>query len=440
MQAAFHRDLEQLIYAALEDDFHYRYIALPKRPDGTSQLECVACQADVFGQGGRPGGKQRGHFKHHAHGCPYGHATQSEAHRRLKAFVARCVEAHDGWEAGVEVARHGWRADVLATRRWTIDPDAVFARAGKAEREIVFEIQHTAQSPAVTRRRSQQYQDVGCEIVWLFDRPSGHLGTAEPCVEVKGPDGAYLVDGGIWSPPRSHRPPTSLSTFVTSVLDHDVEYRTVPTGPRPRRCEPPGSPPMAWVLLHDDNELRRQLAIDKRRDDRDRATAQVIERLDANGWPTERPRFDDAGAAYATVIDGGYGPIAVHPYPKNVDRVRGAILSAMSAVIARNPGELRQLAAQPVNAPILLLEDFSPTRAPAPAPNRPHTPRAPMGAFPAVPAAPPAPLPTSLAAARPAPAIGPQPDVTPSRSPAPPTPKRSRRLRTWLTGRRHRRS
>ncbi|MHB8449972.1 MAG: competence protein CoiA family protein [Mycobacteriales bacterium] len=91
--------------------------------------------------------------------CPT--AGESLAHRLLKLELVSAVRAA-GWEAELEVAGNGWRADVLAT-----SPEG---------RQVAWEAQLAQITPQeIVNRHSTMTAD-GLEVCWVADRPRAWIG------------------------------------------------------------------------------------------------------------------------------------------------------------------------------------------------------------------------------------------------------------------------
>lgn len=260
MQAALDRAAGRYIYARLVDDFHDRFVGKSKL-DGDFRFECPGCGGAVYATAGGPPrldgrgmvvSKPRvGHFAHYRKTCAYQTASagESEEHRALKYFVADVIERCHGWHAALEVPGPGWRTDVHA--EVSFDLGATIGRHTGSGREVVFEIQHTREAPAETRRRTALYERAGCEVVWLFDDDRARQVGRDPAVVVNRlPDGTYSVTRGVWCP-RQGSPRVDLATFVRGVLDGLVSLEEIPSGPRSvRRWE--------WVWASDMKDLERR--------------------------------------------------------------------------------------------------------------------------------------------------------------------------------------
>lgn len=163
----------------------------------TVALSC--CGAGAFPRSSKLGTR---HFVHRrADGC----AGRGETYQHLwtKAeIVHACVAA--GWSAETEVARDGWRADVLATR-------------GSAR--VAFEVQWSPQDEAETMLRQQRYATAGVRGCWLL-RGEAPLPARKqlPVFALRPCEGALAV--------VAHAGETyNVPQFVTSLLNGDVRFR-----------------------------------------------------------------------------------------------------------------------------------------------------------------------------------------------------------------------
>lgn len=341
---AYDRRRGDVCDARLEPDFAREVVGHSKTSDGSWRFACCACGADVFGRGGHEGGVI-GHFAHaRIRPCAYGSAPESDEHRELKTFVARSIADHAGWEAGIEVTSPRWRADVMATEGG-FDMDAVFAFSARPDdgartgRLVVFEIQHTKQSPSETNRRTDRYRKDGCEVVWIFDHEV-ILRREAPAVRVTKADTSdrWLVVEGLY-----RRRTVPLRKFVHAVLDGDVRHDTMPGYH--------GKPPVTAWLFGSDLRLR-----DRRRE-RAEATTRTMRLLKEAGVQARRSREEDATRAYAAIVDAPQGPIAIHPWPGAGPEVL-ARLNGFAMVIPRNRSERENLA-RAITAPVVLLDEFN---------------------------------------------------------------------------------
>lgn len=341
MQAASEPESGRRIYACLYDDFHERFVGSNKRGDPLP-FACIECGAEAYARGGDPGRKHKdgsarkpltGHFVHSQKAeCPYGQArrSESEAHRMMKRFVAETILGCPGWDVAVEVAGAGWRADVRALERHDIA--AVIGRDD--DREVVFEVQHTAEAHARTLQRTQLYRNAGCEVVWLFDHPSASQVGWDAAVLVNHRGHRdYAVTKGVWAPGGA-APEVGLGRFVQAVLEGDVTYKDLPRGPA-RSVRAVRVAPRGWVFTRDLPALEGRRRSVERSAELSHARALAAEHLDTrlagHGIAALARRPDDRAYAYATVLTTQIGTIAVHP------RVRQAtpeILESLGGCVA----------------------------------------------------------------------------------------------------------
>ncbi len=114
--------------------------------------------------------------------CPT--AGESFAHRLLKLELVSAARAA-GWDAELEVAGEGWRADVLAA-----SPDG---------RRVAWEAQLAAITPEDIARRHDTMTSTGLEVCWVADRPRlwiGHVPAVAVALAEEGkPHGLHVVAG-----------------------------------------------------------------------------------------------------------------------------------------------------------------------------------------------------------------------------------------------------
>lgn len=143
-------------------------------------LTCPACGARVHAKVS-PAPRQLRYFAHDALSSDCALSGESLAHRLLKVELASAIR-EAGWDARLEVAGDGWRADVLAT-----DP--------RSSRRIAWEAQLSAQTADVTSERTAKLAASGVEVCWVTDKRAPWLGAA-PSVRISH-DGAalHVVEG-----------------------------------------------------------------------------------------------------------------------------------------------------------------------------------------------------------------------------------------------------
>ncbi|GEA82362.1 competence protein CoiA family protein [Cellulomonas uda] len=206
------------------------------------ELTCPACGAGLHAKVS-PAPRRLRYFAHDALGseCPL--SGESLAHRLLKVELANAIR-DAGWEARLEVAGDGWRADVLAT-----DPTT--------SRRAAWEAQLSPQTADETAERTENLRRSGVGVCWVTDKRAPWLGSA-PSVRVARGDAALQVVHGHarltagWCQPRhrcegailserggpcdGHRKwstpdPVTLSAFVGFVLTGRVRPHHVEVEP-----------------------------------------------------------------------------------------------------------------------------------------------------------------------------------------------------------------
>lgn len=132
------------------------------------RLTCPACRAGLHAKVS-PAPRRLRYFAHDALGseCPL--SGESLAHRLLKVELANAIR-DVGWEARLEVAGDGWRADVLAT-----DPGT--------SRRMAWEAQLSPQTADETLERTENLRRSGVRVCWVTDKRAPWLGSA-PSVRV----------------------------------------------------------------------------------------------------------------------------------------------------------------------------------------------------------------------------------------------------------------
>lgn len=404
MEAAYDWERRCDVDARLLPNFAIEVVGA-RRPDGSYPYGCRVCGADVVGKGGRTTGV-RAHFAHLAgEACGYGSAPESEVHRQLKIFIARCVQRRPGWRVKLEVSGTRFRADVHARH---FDMDAVYASHPEPEcdRVVVFEAQHSRQTESETRQRTERYRDLGFEVVWVFDHKTQL--DLHPAVRVEQVDSGsgWMVTEGLWAP-RRQVVGMDLCTFVGAVMARTISHERLacypPRSPQPatRSHSPspsfpdplilggarwrgaPGSlggqrpsaaradPSNAWVRESDKQSLGL-------RRDRSDASNRILDQVDKMGVAGWLSRIDDASAAYATIIETAGGRIAVHPRPRQAHEP--AVLEFLAhceVILARDQEDRDLLVAALLGGNIVVGDALSPTTMatlvpPPPAPSRPE--------------------------------------------------------------------
>lgn len=143
-------------------------------------LTCPTCGAPVHAKVS-PAPRRLRYFAHDALASDCALSGESLAHRLLKVELASAIR-EAGWDAQLEVAGDGWRADVLAT-----DPGS--------SRRIAWEAQLSNQTADVTSERTAKLAASGVEVCWVTDRRAPWLGAA-PSVRISHDGGALRVVEG----------------------------------------------------------------------------------------------------------------------------------------------------------------------------------------------------------------------------------------------------
>lgn len=267
--------------------------------------------------------------------CPT--AGESLAHRLLKLELVSAARAA-GWEAELEVAGKGWRADVLAT--------------SPTRRRVAWEAQLAAITPEEIQERHTTMTSTGIEVCWVADRPRTWIGEV-PSVAVAtshpdtGEGGLFVVAGtarflpawcenrgrcldspdfdryasrvgpcaghGRWESP----PPLPLATFVAAVCGDSL--RCLPlTEHHQDAWERRGAPARAWTAARYAVAEREQIEASERREaferglDDERAKHErhivaLMERQQALRRPAAR-RVGELTGTQAWANDDAQGP------------------------------------------------------------------------------------------------------------------------------------
>ena len=104
-------------------------------------------------------------------------APETEAHLMLKDAAVRAA-IRNGWSAETEVARAGWRADVLAIR---------------GDAQVAVEIQWSSQTNEETLRRQARYKEAGVRGLWLLRQPGFPVSRDLPAACIGGSPEAGLA-------------------------------------------------------------------------------------------------------------------------------------------------------------------------------------------------------------------------------------------------------
>lgn len=195
-------------------------------------LTCPACGAGVHAKLS-PAPRRLRYFAHDALESHCALSGESLAHRLLKIELASAIR-DAGWDARLEVAGEGWRADVLASDT-------------QSGRRIAWEAQLSSQTADETAARSMNLEASGVEVCWVTDKRAPWQGAAPGVRIVQDGGSLHVVEGharldaswcpqgrcegvvmserggpcdghGNWSTPS----PVALNVFVRLVLQGQV--------------------------------------------------------------------------------------------------------------------------------------------------------------------------------------------------------------------------
>lgn len=268
--------------------------------------------------------------------CPT--AGESIAHRLLKLELASAARAA-GWEAELEVAGNGWRADVLAT--------------GPRGRRVAWEAQLAQIAPDEIGARHSTMTADGLEVCWVADRPRAWIGDV-PAIAVApvhpdtGEAGMHVVAGlarfqPLWCEDRqgceqhseferyAHRigpcgghgrwerpPPLPLATFVAALCGDSLRCLLLTEHHQEARERRHGAPVRAWTAARyaaaereqtDASERREafERRLDEERAQRERHIVALMERQQALRQPAAR-RVGELTRTQAWADDDAQGP------------------------------------------------------------------------------------------------------------------------------------
>ena len=253
---------EDRLDLAIPDDVIWKSIHHAKLGD---RLRCPACKAQVQAVQRYDTGTR---FVRHITGqtdCPLSR-PESEEHRWLKARLVEIANAH-GWRAQSEVIGEGWIADVLAHH-----PD-------DPNRQWIFEVQLSGQTPPVTDQRSAVRAAPGRNVVWITQRRTSWFRTTPSwAANIRNRPDAPVVDG-LWTFSGTRivpAPSDTLEVIVQQALDDQLVWveqlrsRSPLTPPRYRdgKTWPSEHGTGGWIALCDLNALnafRQKVAADRSR-------------------------------------------------------------------------------------------------------------------------------------------------------------------------------
>lgn len=298
--------------------------------------------------------------------CPT--AGESIGHRLLKLELVSAARAA-GWEAELEVAGEGWRADVLAT--------------SPSGRRVAWEAQLAAITTDEIQQRHDSMTGTGLEVCWVADRVrlwTGHVpAVAVATAPEDGAPGLHVVAGAArfqekWCPDRRRcdevgdfgryasggpgpceghghwEPPLglTLATFVAAVCADALRPHPL-KAPHRDAYLPNGAPPRAWTarryVVAEQEQLRAtderdawEARLDSEREAHERRILELQERQQALRRPAAR-RVGELTGTQAFVNELGQGPEWAMGIP--VEAGAHGVAAVICPVASRIKGRVR---------------------------------------------------------------------------------------------------